>query len=139
MLRIFKPLPYLERTPDFIDSFLRAIRQTFVFSGRATRAEFWYFCFFVSLPGALAIAAERDFVINNNTDLWFAFYLENMLFFFLGLIPLFTLTIRRLRDAKLPVFLIFLFLLSPVGGIILLALMLVPTRASVMRTVSLAD
>lgn len=92
-------------------TFFESIRVCFIkfadFSGKATRPEFWWFMLFITLvASALTYLSEQ--LVN--------------VFIIVTLLPLLAVGARRLRDIdKSPWWL--LFLLVPVGGIVILGIL----------------
>ena len=81
-------------------TFFQSIKSGFVnfldLRGRASRSEFWYFHLFVWLVG-LASALHSIYIEPNYNNLLSYIF---ALFHFIIIIPLFTLTARRLHDVN---------------------------------------
>lgn len=86
-----------------IKYFKMTMSRSFVFSGRASRQEFWWFLlisllpsFLIGIPYNFLIAHKRDFYFANNLSL---FLLVLDLFVTLILIPVYiSVSVRRLHD-----------------------------------------
>lgn len=100
----------------FFESIRRVIREFSTFTGTARRPEYWWFALFVVL-GSLTLAA-LDIRTPNGT-----FYLGTSLasaFSVAVLLPMFAVTVRRLRDAGRNWTNIFWLLLPVAGAIVLI-------------------
>jgi uncharacterized membrane protein YhaH (DUF805 family) len=102
-----------------------------VFSGRATRAEYWYFSLFVSLVILALTIIQKALggsysIINVSGDSFFIlvniFYFIEIIFDLIVLIPGFTVGIRRLHDVGKSGWWTLLVLLPIIGWIWLLIL-----------------
>jgi len=91
-------------TMTFYESILVCFRKYAEFNGRASRPEFWWFALFITLVAAA-----------------FAYVNESLVQIFLiaTLLPLLAVGTRRLRDSGMSGWWM-LFLLAPVGGLVLL-------------------
>jgi len=98
---------------EFFMSVSEGFRRYFSFSGTATRRRFWHWQLFIVAVGFLAVA----FFSTNALWVWGA----------LTIIPSITVSVRRLRDAGIPVWLT-LFILLPFGQLAIFAMALAPTR-----------
>jgi len=98
-----------------------AFRQYATFTGRASRAEFWWFNLFIVLVG-LAVST----IPGPLSSLWF----------FAVILPYLAVGVRRLRDAGLPWGLIFVGLAPIVGTIVMIVLWLQPTKTVADQTIS---
>jgi len=94
-----------ETTPmTFYESILVCLKKYAEFQGRASRSEFWWFLLFVLLVGSALAYAGETFV---------------SIFLIATLLPLLAAGARRLRDIGKSAWWL-LYLLVPVGGIVLL-------------------
>ena len=82
----------------FIESIKTCFSKYFVFSGRATRPEFWYFYLFYIIGIFLAIlgdlALNPELLENDEVGLW------EIIFILIMLIPFTSVSIRRLHDVN---------------------------------------
>lgn len=98
--------PGAEPSMTFFEAIRTCFRQYAEFNGRASRAEFWWFFLFVVLvASALALVHE----------------VASSIFLIAVLLPLLAVGARRLRDTGKSVWWL-LFLLAPVGGIVVLSI-----------------
>lgn len=101
--------------------YLKAFNHYLDFSGRARRAEYWFFVLFNVLAAFLAMAFDNllDTTFEGQTFGWI--YLAYGLFSFF---PSLAVAVRRLQDTNRSGFMLFLSLIPIVGGIWLLILLL---------------
>jgi uncharacterized membrane protein YhaH (DUF805 family) len=102
--------------PGFFESVVRVLRQYSDFTGRASRAEFWWYMLFTGL--ALSLCSVFNFVALTPT-VTLGEVLAS-LFALLTLVPFLAIGVRRLRDAGEGWGHIF-WLLVPFAGIFVLA------------------
>jgi uncharacterized membrane protein YhaH (DUF805 family) len=82
----------------FDDAIKSGFRNTFRYSGRAGRSEFWYFALFLLLGNiaTMSVGLELLFAINDGTGVWIA-----LSFFYVALVPFFAVGVRRLHDINM--------------------------------------
>jgi len=93
-----------ENSMTFYESILVCLKKYAEFNGRASRSEFWWFMLFILLVGS-ALAYLNETLVS--------------IFLIATLLPLLAAGTRRLRDCGMSAWWQ-LFLLAPVGGIVIL-------------------
>lgn len=100
-------------------SYLTALKKYFVFSGRASRTEFWMFTLFLTI--FLCVGLAIDMAIGGDAEMPFGLF--SGLIFTAHLVPAISVTIRRLHDSNKSGWMILLGVIP----IITLILMLLPS------------
>jgi uncharacterized membrane protein YhaH (DUF805 family) len=107
---------------------LRPIKRYADFSGRAPRAEYWWFLLFEWLALmaflVLAVAAVGD--SKDSNPFFYAFIVPFGVAFVMLIIPNVAVQVRRLHDQDRSGWLVLLFYIPYVGGLIALIFMLLP-------------
>ena len=101
--------------------FIAVLKKYAVFSGRAQRAEYWYFYLFSMIINSVLVIFS--FIIGDNWDTL------GILFSLAIIIPTLAVTIRRLHDTGRSGWMILISLIPLVGGIWLLILMIIDSQA----------
>ena len=115
----------MRRVRSVVVNFPQAVssvyRQFATFSGRASRAEYWYWTLYqIIVVMALGVVTGSSGSAN---DLAYGFLIINLL-------PGLAVGARRLRDAGLSPFLLFVGIIPFVGAIILIVLFCMPSRSA---------
>lgn len=127
------PLDWPHYGIGFLGAVKRAFQKYAVFSGRASRGEYWWFTLFTFLAflvlgipaGALGTATSTDG--GQTPGPAGVPFLILLIVFYLGiLVPSLAITVRRLHDAGYSGWLVLLNLV-PVGGLVVLIFTLLPT------------
>jgi len=107
---------------------IRPLRRYADFTGRSSRAEYWWFVFFEWLAiAALVILSVTIAGDSEEKDPFFGAFIVPFVIGFLGLIiPNIAVQVRRLHDQDRSGWFILLFVIPYVGGLIGLVFMLVP-------------
>lgn len=100
----------------------------FTFSGRASRAEYWWFVLFYTLAMIAALFMDTLQVIAADVPSLNPFSYTSIWLSLLTLIPMLSVTVRRLHDSGRSGFWYLLFLVPVVGGIIMIVLMVAPSE-----------
>ncbi len=100
----------------------------FTLRGRASRAEYWWFVLFYTLALIAAIFMDVLQFTSADQSSLNPFSYTSVWFSLLTVIPMFTVTIRRLHDSGRSGLWYFLFLVPVVGGIIMIVLMVAPSE-----------
>lgn len=98
-----------------MDYFLLALKKYAVFSGRASRAEYWYFALFSFLIGLILGFVDSSVSITSN-----GMGILSMLFSLAFFIPSLAVGTRRLHDINKSGFWWLIILVPFIGGIVLL-------------------
>ena len=133
--------------PLYGASFVQAIQRFFtkyaVFTGRASRSEYWWVVLFnvlvqmlIWIPGiALGIAtgtpgisASTGQPTTNPGPIFFVFIAIGVLYYLATIVPGIALGVRRLHDANLSGLMYLLVLIPSFGGLIILVLTLLETN-----------
>lgn len=94
----------------------RVFSKYFVFRGRATRSEYWYFVLFLGLINLLISAVAPLIDPKSETGLAaFVFVVELVL-----LVPYIAVTVRRLHDTNRSGWWLFIWLIPVLGPVVLL-------------------
>ncbi|WP_162798441.1 DUF805 domain-containing protein [Sulfitobacter sp. SK012] len=111
-----------------------AFVKVFTFSGRATRAEFWWFFLICTIVGVIAMVFDGFKIAglyNTHGDMWFLnvspFEFSTFYVTLITGIPYLSLQIRRLHDAGFSGFW-FLIAFVPLGGIVLMIFYCLPSK-----------
>lgn len=105
-----------------ITNYIRVLSKYAVFSGRATRSEFWWFWLaHVIVLFALAILTAVTGEPNSESSL-----LPLVLYWFGTIIPFLALIVRRFHDRGYSGWMVLLGLIPFIGGIIVLIFMALP-------------
>ena len=121
----------------FFESVNSVFAGYFKFSGRATRAEFWWFFLFEIIVGGLAFGIDAYLVFSTlNAANWsetallalspFDFML--VYYMLITFFPRMTVTVRRLHDVGLSGFFYLMYFVPFVGGLIVFVLTLLPSE-----------
>ena len=109
---------------SFKDAVKLGFKKSFDFSGRATRAEYWWWILFtqllmflVSTPFFLLSGCESD-----------ATEIPMMIVFFIIFIPTLALLVRRFHDSNHTAFSLLWFMLPGIAAPIILILTLLPSK-----------
>ena len=103
--------------------YLEALKKYAVFSGRARRAEYWYFVLFNIIVAV--VLALIDTLLGTTTGVS-SFGLLSGIYSLAVLIPTLAVTVRRLHDIDRSGWWIFINLIPLVGAIVLLVFSLLP-------------
>lgn len=103
--------------------YLEALKKYAVFSGRARRAEYWYFVLFNIIVAV--VLALIDTLLGTTTGIS-SFGLLSGLYSLAVLIPTLAVTVRRLHDIDRTGWWIFINLIPLIGTIVLLVFALTP-------------
>jgi uncharacterized membrane protein YhaH (DUF805 family) len=110
---------------SFAESIRTVLRKYADFTGRATRAEYWWWALFHFLVVAVLLFLDVNEVEDNGS-------LGTLLagiWIIAALLPYLAVTVRRLRDAGYGWGHLFWLLVPGAGGIVLMSLLAQPTRA----------
>ena len=117
-------------------TFTSAIKQcyhkAFTLRGRASRSEYWFFCLYLLIL-CFVLVTIMVFMDSNLQDddsglvpnLMGLSILLSGLALFIHIVPMFSVTLRRLHDGNMPGWLLLLSII-PVGNLILFIFMLLP-------------
>ncbi len=122
---------------NMIDAVASVFRQYATFSGRARRAEYWWFALFdgliitvMAIAGGL-LSAVFDPYATEPSPSFYAFIIAIVVYSLAVLIPRLAVTVRRLHDSNHSGAYYFLSFIPWVGGLILLIFLVMPgTRGS---------
>lgn len=118
-------------------SFTSAIKQcyqkAFTLRGRASRSEYWFFCLYLLILCfvLVTIMVALDCNLQDNDsglvpNLKGLSILLSGITLFIHIVPMFSVTLRRLHDGNMPGWLLLLSII-PVGNLILFIFMLLPS------------
>lgn len=118
-------------------SFTSAIKQcyqkAFTLRGRASRSEYWFFCLYLLILCfvLVTIMVALDCNLQDNDsglvpNLKGLSILLSGIALFIHIVPMFSVTLRRLHDGNMPGWLLLLSII-PVGNLILFIFMLLPS------------
>lgn len=120
-------------------TFTSAIKQcyhkAFTLRGRASRSEYWFFCLYLLIL-CFVLVTIMVFMDSNLQDddsglvpnLMGLSILLSGIALFIHIVPLFSVTLRRLHDGNMPGWLLLLSII-PVGNLILFIFMLLPSTS----------
>ncbi|MFH2062605.1 MAG: DUF805 domain-containing protein [bacterium] len=99
--------------------YLAVLKKYAVFSGRANRAEFWWFALgnFIVF---VVLSIVQSVVFGSNSELFMDMGILPMLYWLAVVVPSFAVTVRRLHDTDRSGWWLLIGLVPFVGGIVLL-------------------
>ncbi len=108
----------------YMNYYLEVFKKYAVFSGRARRAEYWYFCLF-NLLAVIALVFIDAFIggaMRGSSSTEAPVGLLTVIYYLAMIIPMIAVTVRRLHDVGKSGWWIFISLVPVVGGIWLFVL-----------------
>ena len=107
---------------------LRPLKRYADFSGRAPRAEYWWFVFFewLALMAFVILAVTATGDSKESNSFFYGFIVPFCVAFVMLIIPNVAVQVRRLHDQDRSGWLVLLFCIPYVGGLISLIFMLLP-------------
>lgn len=109
-------------------NYTTAWRNALNISGLASRAEYWWFALvnlvvLLLLAAVMVLTADESGDVSANIGLWLM-----IAFLLIVLVPSFTVTVRRVRDATGSGLWMLLWLIPGIGGLIVLVITIMPSR-----------
>lgn len=107
-----------------MNSFIKVLRESFNFSGRSRRKEYWMFILITFIISILLTITEMALGLEINEEIG----ILTALFSLILLIPSLSVTVRRLHDTGKSGWWILLSLIPIIGGIIILIFTLLDSQ-----------